>query len=129
MPPKFDPSQVTEVYVRMTGGEVGAVSSLAPKICPLKSPGYDSAAALVIKALKEPERDCKKVNKHNGNIALDDVIEIARLMQLRSMAKEILGTIKEILGTCVSIGCTVDGKHPKDMRTEIDKGLVNMVTA
>lgn len=35
MPPKFDPSQVVDVYVRVTGGEVGAASSLAPKIGPL----------------------------------------------------------------------------------------------
>ncbi|CAL5203334.1 unnamed protein product [Lathyrus oleraceus] len=35
MPPKLDPSQVVEVYVRVTGGEVGAASSLAPKIGPL----------------------------------------------------------------------------------------------
>ena len=34
-PPKFDPSAVVEVYVRATGGEVGAASSLAPKIGPL----------------------------------------------------------------------------------------------
>ncbi|KAL4553986.1 hypothetical protein LXL04_039894 [Taraxacum kok-saghyz] len=35
MPPKFDPSQVVDVYVRVTGGEVGAASSLALKIGPL----------------------------------------------------------------------------------------------
>ncbi|KAK7861591.1 60s ribosomal protein l12 [Quercus suber] len=40
-----------------------------------------SAAALVIKELKEPERNRKKTKniKHNGNISLDDVIEIAKL--------------------------------------------------
>ncbi|KAK7267444.1 hypothetical protein RIF29_20118 [Crotalaria pallida] len=32
MPPTFDPSQVVDVYVRVTGGEVGAASSLASKI-------------------------------------------------------------------------------------------------
>lgn len=97
MAPKFDPSAVVEVYVRATGGEVGAASSLAPKIGPLglspKKIGEDiaketakewkglrvtckltvqnriakvsvipSAAALVIKALKEPVRDRKKVS-------------------------------------------------------------------
>ncbi len=97
MAPKFDPSQVVEVYVRATGGEVGAASSLAPKIGPLglspKKIGEDiaketakewkglrvtckltvqnriakvsvipSAASLVIKALKEPVRDRKKVS-------------------------------------------------------------------
>lgn len=96
MAPKFDPSAVVEVYVRATGGEVGAASSLAPKIGPLglspKKIGEDiaketakewkglrvtckltvqnriakvsvipSAASLVIKALKEPTRDRKKV--------------------------------------------------------------------
>ncbi|GAB2233687.1 hypothetical protein Droror1_Dr00002916 [Drosera rotundifolia] len=165
MPPKFDPSQVVDVYVRVTGGEVGAASSLAPKIGPLglspKKIGEDiaketakdwkglrvtvkltvqnrqakvtvvpSAAALVIKALKEPERDRKKVKniKHTGNIGLDDVVEIARIMRGRSMAKELKGTVKEILGTCVSVGCTVDGKSPKDVQEEIDDGDVEVPT-
>ena len=35
MPPKFDPTAIMEVFVRATGGEVGAASSLAPKIGPL----------------------------------------------------------------------------------------------
>ncbi|KAL6145825.1 hypothetical protein ACLB2K_056509 [Fragaria x ananassa] len=163
MPPKFDPSQVVEVYVRVTGGEVGAASSLAPKIGPLglspKKIGEDiaketakdwkglrvtvkltvqnrqakvsvvpSAAALVIKALKEPERDRKKTKniKHTGNISLDDVIEIAKIMKNRSMAKDLSGTVKEILGTCVSVGCTVDGKDPKDLQQEITDGDVEL---
>lgn len=101
MPPKFDPNDVIEVCVRVTGGEVGAASSLAPKIGPLglspKKIGEDiaketakdwkglritvkltvqnrqakisvipSAAALVIKALKEPPRDRKKVGMVAG---------------------------------------------------------------
>ncbi|KAG1361809.1 60S ribosomal protein L12 [Cocos nucifera] len=130
MPPKFDPSQVVDVYVRVTGGEL-----LGPQDRPLglspKKAGVSvvpSAAALVIKALKEPERDRKKTKniKHNGNISLDDVIEIAREMRPRSMAKDLSGTIKEILGTCVSIGCTVDGKDPKDIQQEIANGDVEI---
>ncbi|XP_022911783.1 large ribosomal subunit protein uL11 [Onthophagus taurus] len=35
MPPKFDPTEVKFVYLRCVGGEVGATSSLAPKIGPL----------------------------------------------------------------------------------------------
>jgi len=35
-------------------------------------------------------------------------------------------TVKEILGTCVSVGCTVDGKDPKDLQTEIDDGEVEI---
>nr|POF05168.1 60s ribosomal protein l12 [Quercus suber] len=59
-----------------------------------------SAAALVIKELKEPERNRKKTKniKHNGNISLDDVIEIAKVMKAKSMAKDLSGTVNEILG-------------------------------
>ena len=71
-----------------------------------------SAAALIIKALKEPPRDRKKVKniKHNGNISMDDIINAARVMQPRSKSKELSGVMKEILGTAQSVGCTIDGE-------------------
>lgn len=37
MPPKFDPTAIAYVYVRVTGGVVGAASSLAPKLGPVRS--------------------------------------------------------------------------------------------
>ncbi|KAL8543832.1 hypothetical protein ACS0TY_004400 [Phlomoides rotata] len=76
-----------------------------------------STATLVIKALKERECKCKKTKniKHNDNISLDDVIEIAKVMKSCSMAKDLSVTVKEILGTCVYVGFTIDGKDPKDL--------------
>ena len=83
-----------------------------------------SAAALIIKALKEPPRDRKKVKniKHNGNISLDDVINAARIMRPRSMSKDLAGVMKEILGTAQSVGCTVDGQEPHDVIDQINDG-------
>ena len=42
-----------------------------------------SAAALVIKALKEPQRDSKKVKNivHSGNVPLEEIYKIARIMR------------------------------------------------
>ncbi|KAJ9590713.1 hypothetical protein L9F63_016229 [Diploptera punctata] len=158
MPPKFDPTEVKVVYLRCVGGEVGATSSLAPKIGPLglspKKVGDDiakatsdwkglkitvkltiqnrqaaisvcpSAASLIIKALKEPPRDRKKQKniKHSGNLSFDDVINIAKTMRDRSMSRKMEGTVKEILGTCQSVGCTVEGKHPHDVIDQINNG-------
>merc|ERR1712071_609733 len=49
MPPKFDPSAVVEVFIRVRGGEVPGGASLAPKIGPLgmspKKVGDDIAKA------------------------------------------------------------------------------------
>ena len=52
---------------------------------------------------------------HDGNLSLDDVIAIARIMRPRSMARELKGTVREILGTCQSVGCTIDGDSATDM--------------
>jgi hypothetical protein len=35
MPPKFDPNEEKTIFLRVVGGEVGATSSLAPKLGPL----------------------------------------------------------------------------------------------
>ncbi len=36
--------------------------------------------------------------KHDGNVSLDEIIKIARIMRPRSLAKAFDGTVKEILG-------------------------------
>jgi len=87
-----------------------------------------SASALIIKALKEPPRDRKKEKniKHHGNVSINDIIGIARKMRARSLAKDLKGTILEILGTAVSIGCTIDGSSAKDMQTKVADGSVEV---
>eukprot|EP00043_Microstomoeca_roanoka_P026526 m.11934 g.11934 ORF g.11934 m.11934 type:complete len:229 (+) comp6694_c0_seq1:415-1101(+) len=160
MPPKFDPNEVAYLYMRAVGGEIGATSSLAPKLGPLglapKKVGEDiaketkdwkglritvkltiqnrkatvsmvpTASALVIKALKEPPRDRKKEKniRHSGDITYQDVYETAKVMRGRSMARKMAGTVKEILGTAQSVGCTVDGRHPHDLIDDIDSGAL-----
>merc|ERR1719353_1229842 len=119
MPPKLDPTEVKIIYCRVTGGEVPGGSALAPKVVP-------SASSLVIKALKEPERDRKKVKniQHSGNVPLTEIIAIARIMRSRSMARELVGTVKEVLGTAQSTGCNVEGRNPHDIIEAIDDGTI-----
>jgi len=87
-----------------------------------------AASSMIMKALNEPVRDRKKTKNivHSGNVTLDQVIDIARCMRERSMAKTLAGTVKEILGTCFSIGCTVNGESPRDVQAGIDDGEVEI---
>merc|ERR1711966_294887 len=82
-----------------------------------------SATALLIKALKEPPRDKKKEKdiQHDGDITYADLLAIAKEMAPRSMAKELAGTVKEVLGTARAIGCTIDGRLPEDWCEAIDE--------
>ncbi|KAH8700633.1 60S ribosomal protein L12 [Talaromyces proteolyticus] len=86
-----------------------------------------SASSLVIKALKEPPRDRKKEKniKHTKSIPLDEIIDIARTMRSRSLAKELRGTVLEILGTAFSVGCRVDGRSPKDVSDDVKSGEID----
>ena len=85
-----------------------------------------TASSMILKELKEPPRDRKKVKnvKHSGNITLDAVINISRVMRQKSMAKKLRGTVKEVLGTAFSIGCTVNGQSPVDIQKSIDSGNI-----
>ncbi|KAG6018596.1 60S ribosomal protein L12 [Claviceps sp. Clav32 group G5] len=87
-----------------------------------------TASSLIIKALKEPPRDRKKEKniKHNKSVTLDEIVDIARTMRYKSFAKELKGTVKEILGTAYSVGCQVDGKPPKVIIEGIDSGDIDI---
>eukprot|EP00005_Dracoamoeba_jomungandri_P001726 CAMPEP_0174253392 /NCGR_PEP_ID=MMETSP0439-20130205/2763_1 /TAXON_ID=0 /ORGANISM="Stereomyxa ramosa, Strain Chinc5" /LENGTH=173 /DNA_ID=CAMNT_0015334391 /DNA_START=44 /DNA_END=565 /DNA_ORIENTATION=+ len=83
-----------------------------------------TAASLLVKALKEPPRPKGEGGErpHDGNLSFAEIVEVAKIMRPRSMAREFSGTIKEILGTCVSLGCTIDGKDARDVQKQIDAG-------
>lgn len=87
-----------------------------------------TASALIMKELKEPPRDRKKVKniKHSGNVTLDAIINIARILRSKSMAKKLVGTVKEVLGSAFSIGCSVNGQSPADIQKEIDAGTITI---
>ncbi len=57
-----------------------------------------------------------------GNINVTQVIKIAKLKQPKSLSYELKNTVKEILGTCVSMGVTVDEQPAKDIQRAIDAG-------
>jgi len=39
-------------------------------------------------------------------------VKIAKEAQHKSLAKNLSGVVLEVLGTAVSVGCSVDGEHP-----------------
>lgn len=83
-------------------------------------------SALVLRELKEVPRDRKKVKnvKHNGSLSLEAVTDIARRQRPKSMANTLTGVVKEVLGTCLSVGCRVEGMSPKDVIKRINGGEV-----
>ena len=115
MPPKKVGEDIQKATKDWKGIKVEVEIKVQNKQCEVRV--IDSAGPLVLKALKEPPRDRKQTKNvlHNGKLSMDSVIEIAKKMRPKSYACNFVGTVKEILGTCVSVGCTIDGKSPKDV--------------
>ena len=123
----MSPKKVGDDIVKATSGDwkgLRVTCKLIVQNRQAKVEVVPSAAALIIKALKEPPRDRKKVKniQHSGNITMDDIKRIARIMKPRSLAKKFEGTVLEMLGTAQSVGCTVDGSDPHDLIDEIHNG-------
>lgn len=45
-------------------------------------------------------------------------------MRFKSLAKDLKGTVKEVLGTAFSVGCQVDGRSPKEISDDIESGAI-----
>ena len=67
----------------------------------------------------------KNIN-HKGNLTMDQVKKIAKVIEDKSMAKNFAGTVKQVLGTCLSMGCTVDKMNAKKAIEKINNGEIKV---
>ena len=53
---------------------------------------------------------------------MDKVVTIARNKIAGSYAASIRSAVKEVVGSCVSMGVKIEGKDPREFMKEIDAG-------
>jgi large subunit ribosomal protein L11 len=58
-----------------------------------------------------------------ADLSIDQALKIARMKFDALLSNDYKGATKEVIGTCVSMGLTVDGKDPKTVQKEIDEGM------
>ena len=56
-----------------------------------------------------------------GNLNLDQIIKIAKIKKDGMDIKDLKSAIKVVLGTCKSMGITVNEKDPREIQKEIDE--------
>jgi len=57
-----------------------------------------------------------------GNITMEQVIKIAKSKMSSLGTKDLKKASKEVIGSCLSCGVTVEGKNPKEIIKEIEDG-------
>lgn len=84
--------------------------------------GTPTLSALIVKELKVEKGSSAPGSEFIGDLAIDQIVKIARMKRPDSYAKTLKGIVKSVLGACQSMGVKVEGKEAKLVAKEVDEG-------
>jgi large subunit ribosomal protein L11 len=88
--------------------------------------GVPPTSALIKMELKLEKGSNQTGREFVGDLSMDQVIKIAKMKKGEMLAYSLKAAVKEVLGTAVSMGVSVEGKHPKEVQKLIDKGAIEI---
>ena len=91
--------------------------------------GTPPTSALILKEIGAEKGSGDAGKTRIGNLTMAQAIKIANMKTDVMLAKDLRGRVLEVVGTCVSMGVTVDGKSPKDATAEIRAGKYDKLLA
>ncbi len=84
--------------------------------------GIPPTSALIKKELGLDKGSTEPKHKIVGNLSMEQAVKIAKMKRDSMLSYNLKNATKEVIGTCVSLGVTVDGKDPKEVHKLIDNG-------
>ncbi|MEE8569720.1 MAG: 50S ribosomal protein L11 [Candidatus Bathyarchaeia archaeon] len=87
------------------------------------SVGIPTTSALIVRQLGISKGSGMPNVEKVGNLSMEQVVMVVTQKQGTLLAKNSKGAAKEVLGSCGSMGVTVDGKEPTTVQQEIDSGM------
>jgi large subunit ribosomal protein L11 len=84
--------------------------------------GIPPTTALVMKEAGIEKGSGTPSTQFVGDLPLEAAVRIARMKLDDMLSYRLKTAVKEVVGTCVSIGVTVEGRKPKEMLAAIDAG-------
>ena len=86
------------------------------------SVGTPTTSALIAKESGVPKGSAKPNLEFAGDLTVDKVVAIAKSKITGSYAASVRAAVREVVGSCVSMGVKVEGKDPREFMKEIDDG-------
>ena len=86
------------------------------------SVGIPTTSALIVSELGVEKGSGTPKTEKIGNLSMAQVAKIAKVKQAELLARNLKAAVKEILGSCVSMGVTVEERDPREVQREIDEG-------
>jgi len=91
--------------------------------------GTPPTSALILKELGSEKGSGDAGKTRVGNLTIAQAVRIANMKADAMQGKDLKARVLEVVGTCVSMGVTVDGKAPKDATADIRAGKYDKVLA
>jgi len=85
--------------------------------------GTPPASSLILKEIGLEKGSGAPSTRKVGNISVDQAIKVAKMKSDGLLGKNLKQKTKEVIGTCVSMGVTVEGKKPQEIQKAIDDGV------
>lgn len=86
------------------------------------SVGTPTTSALIVRELKIEKGSGTPSTEKVGDLTLEQAVAISKLKHAKLLAGTLKAAVKEVLGSCVSMGVTIEGKDPREVQKEIDEG-------
>ena len=84
--------------------------------------GTPPTSSLIKKELRIELGSGSPHEKFVGNLTIKQVLNIAKMKKNDSLSKNLKNAVKEVVGTCGTLGVTVEGKKFKEATAEINSG-------
>ncbi|MEM0042711.1 MAG: 50S ribosomal protein L11 [Thermofilaceae archaeon] len=91
------------------------------------SVGTPTTAALIIKELKAEKGSGQPAREYIGNLSFESVVKIAMMKRSDIGAKTLKAAVKCVIGTCQSMGVKIEGKTPKEVLKELERGVYDEI--
>ena len=116
-------NKINELTKDYSGMKVPVKVTVNPETKEFKvSVGTPTTSALIVSELKIEKGSGTPSTEKAGNLTMEQVVLIVKLKRPELLAKTLKAAAKEVLGSCVSLGVTVEDKDPRETQREIDEG-------
>ena len=88
--------------------------------------GIPPVSALIKRELGIEKGSSNPGKEFIGDLKLDQLLKIARMKKEQSISYSLKGVVKEVIGTCISMGIKIEGKDPRDFLTDLEEGKVEL---
>jgi large subunit ribosomal protein L11 len=89
--------------------------------------GIPPTTALIMKEAGIEKGAAEPGTEVAGNLPLEAAVRIARMKIDDMLAYDLKSAVKEVVGTCVSVGVTIEGLKPDEMTRAINDGRYDSV--